>query len=154
VEERPTQVRSRAVLWAAAAAFLVIIVAVAVIAATRSPAEFDAGTPEAVAQSYLQTLLDGDERAAHAHLSEQLQAACTITELREAWVPESVRITLTETALLDDTAEVELIVIEGSTDPFGGGGTHDVTLVLHHESDAWVISEPPWPIEYCEMEDP
>jgi hypothetical protein len=154
VEERPTQVRSRAVLWVAASAFLVIIVMAAVVAVTRSPSAFDAGTPEAAAQSYLQALLDGDERAAHAYLSEELQAACTLTELRNTWMPESVRITLTETTLLDGTAEVDLIVIEGSTDPFGGGGTYDVTLVLDHAGDEWIISEPPWPIEHCEMEEP
>jgi predicted nicotinamide N-methyase len=154
VEERPTQVRSRAVLWVAAWAFLVIIVAVAIVAATRSPSEFEAGTPEAAAQAYLQALLDGDERTAHGHLSEQLQTRCSVTELRHAWRPESLRITLTDTVRFDDTAEVELIVIEGSTDPFGGGGEYDITLVMQHTENAWVISEAPWPIEYCEMEEP
>jgi hypothetical protein len=152
MDRRPTEIGSRAVLWLAAVAILVVIVALAIIAAMRSPADFDAGSPEAAAQSYLQALLDGDERSAHEHLSLRLQEECSITEIRNAWLPESVRVTLTETVVAGDTAEVELIMIEGSSDPFGGGTEYDVTLVLTRAADGWLISEPPWPIEHCRME--
>lgn len=152
MDERPTLTRSRVVLGMAATALLILIVVTALLSATRSLPHFEAGTPEAAAQAYLRALLDGEEGVAHGYLTEEVQAECGVTAFRDIWMPDSVRITLAATTVVGDTAEVDLEVAEGIPGPFGGGGRYDVTLALARSAGGWFISEPPWPLEHCEME--
>jgi hypothetical protein len=127
------------------------VVATVVALIVRDPAEFDPGTPEATAQAYAQAVIDGDETAAMGYLTAELEDECTRSELGSAYVPESVRVGLAATRIEGDTAEVDLTIEEGG----GGLGddyTHEVTLYMVRSGDTWLISEAPWPMEYCAEE--
>ncbi|RPI23979.1 MAG: hypothetical protein EHM57_03275 [Actinobacteria bacterium] len=148
--EQEVGAESRTVLIVGVVAIVVLAVATVVALVVRPPAEFDPGTPEATAQAYAQAVIDGDETAAMEHLTPELQEECTPSELRTAWVPETVRVLLAATTIDGDLAEVDLTIEEG-----GGLGIEyrqEVTLNMEHMGDDWLIAEAPWPMEYCAEE--
>lgn len=114
-------------------------------------AQFDAGTPEAAAQGYLEAVLDGDHRGALEYLTPELQDACR-REAGHMWAPESARITLAGTHLEGSHAEVDVVVTELHTPgPFESGTySYDVTLYLDRTGEEWAISAAPWPLWSCE----
>lgn len=150
METGPPRARSGTVLTVVAAAAVVLAAATIVAIAVRAPSEFDQGTPEAVAQGYVQAVIDGDALEAIDHLSTGLRERCTVGELRSAYVPESLRVRLTGVDVLDDRAEVDLAVEEGTGAGLGDGYGYEVTLFMERADRSWVISEAPWPIEYCD----
>jgi hypothetical protein len=147
-EEDQASPGSRAVLIVAAVAVLALVVATIVAIVFRSPTDIMPGTPEATAQDYANALIEGDEAAAIGLLSADLQEECTIGDLRNAYVPESVRVHLVETVVDGEAAEVEMRVEEGGGG-LGDGYDYRVTLTMERQAGDWVITEPPWPIEYC-----
>ncbi len=113
--------------------------------------EFEAGTPEATVQGYLEAVLDGDQRGALSYLAPDLQAACR-RQIGSVWVPESARVTLKGTYVDDGQAEVDVVVTEyHPPGPFeSGSNAFDVTLYLDRTADGWAISAAPWPLWACE----
>lgn len=144
--------QSRSVLIVAVAAVAVLVVVTVVALAVRSPTEFEPGTPEATAQGYVQAVVDDDATTAIGYLSEALKETCTPSDFRTTYIPESLRVTLSATAIEGETAEVDLNIEEGGGG-LGGSYDYDVTLYMARQDGAWVISEPPWPIEFCGEED-
>ena len=132
---------------------LVLLIAVAaVLSASRGPATFEEGSPEAVVQGYLDAMIKGDESAAHASLSDELGDDCTVRDLRtRSNEVNNARVALRAVSIDGDEAEVEVSITENAGDvPFGGGGyTFEETFVLAREAGTWVIVEEPWPIYFC-----
>ena len=124
---------------------LLVVVTLAVLA-LQEPTTYDASTPEGVAQRYVQAVIDRDEDAAAGYLDDD--QACDEADLRLAYVPESIRIVLRETRIDGDGAEVDLAITQGGG--LGAGFTEEATLVMASTPDGWRISEPPWPMYYCE----
>jgi hypothetical protein len=124
------------------------VVATLVILALRSPTEFDPATPEGVAQRYVRALVDRDTRAAAALLDERL--GCSSADFRHMWVAESMAARLVAAHVDDDSAEVDLVISQGTGEPFGSGWQFPVTLVMERRAGEWLISEVPWPIYVCE----
>lgn len=131
-----------------AAALLAALVAALVVIALQSPTEFDPATPEGVAQRYVRALVDGDTRTAAALLDERL--GCSSSDFRHMWVGESMAARLVAAHVDGDSVEVDLVISEGTADPFGGGWQFPVTLVMERRAGEWLISEIPWPIYACE----
>ena len=130
---------------------LAILVVIAAVLSLRGPASFDSGTPESVVQEYVNAVFDGDSSVAHSQLADDLARGCSERELRTSWVPDEARVVLVGTTTAGDDTRVHIQIIE----PDGGLGmpisdyARDVTFVLTEQEDGWRISEPPWPIEYC-----
>lgn len=112
--------------------------------------QFEAGSPEAAVQGYLEAVLDGDHRAALEYLTPELRDACR-SEVRHAWVPDSARVTLAGTHVEGGRAEVDVVVTElRPPGPFGPEShSVDVTLFLERADERWAISAAPWPVWTC-----
>ena len=124
----------------------------ALVAANRDAPVLEEGSPEAAVQDYVDAMIEGDEAAAHEYLSADLQAECSVGDLREYQAgADNVRVSLRSITIDGSEADVEVTITEDSGgDLFGGGGYRfDETFTLSSVADAWVISERPWPIFFC-----
>lgn len=141
---------SRYLIWGGVG--LGVLILVAAVLSARDPASFDSNSPEAVVQEYVNAVFDHDATRAHALLSDDIAAHCPERDLRAAWIPEEARVVLVDTTTTDDMARIQVQISESDN----GLGlpvaeyTHDVTVVLTQFEEGWRISEPPWPIEYCD----
>ena len=130
----------------------VAVAVAAIVAANRDTPLLDEGTPEAAVQGYVDAMIEGDEAAAHEYLSGDLQAECSLSDLREHREDaDSVRVSLRSVTIDGVEADVEVTITEdGGGDLFGGGGyRYEETFTLSRVGDTWVISERPWPIFFC-----
>lgn len=136
---------------------LLIVVAVAVLAIVatvilsgRPPQQLDPGTPEATVQTFVQAAIDRDFLVAESQLSTTLTADCR-TQLRQAWIEDSVRVTLDDVLVDGDTATVYANVQSGSGGLFDSyRGSSDNAFSLIREDGEWRITQPGWPYLYCE----
>ena len=152
--------RSRVVLISIGVV-VAVLVGVAVVIALQPPPVFDPATPEGTAQGYFQALHDRDDDVVRSYLTDDLSSRCDAPGYLEGFGryderdPASVSIVSTE--IEDDTASVEVrISVTYGEGPFiGGSDTFDETLVMVHQDNRWLISEPAWPWDpySCERED-
>jgi len=157
VRDMLTSNRWLVVLGVAVAAIVVASVAVAVLLGDEEQT-FAEGTPEAVVQTYLRTVRDRDPAAAAALFTEDLRGRCDADELRQPYYSDrgfhaTIRNTYTrrDTRDGDDLRVVDVRISQaGDGGPFGSGAhQHDHVVVLMSVDGSWLISGPPWPIEYC-----
>lgn len=140
--------------WGLAGAAVVALVALAVAAVLLrgGTPRYDPATPEGTAQGYLQAVLDRDHRPTLGYLTPALREGCR-REARDAWAPDSARVTLAGVHVDGDDAEVDVVVTEVSgPSPFEPvQDAFTVTLVMTRHGDGWAISEAPWPLWRCEV---
>lgn len=151
-EDSTSRPAGTTILISAAIGLVVAIAVAAVVAATRDAPVLDEGSPEAVVQAYVDAMIEGDESAAHGYLSVEIQAECSVSDLRDrAERPQDLRVTLRSVTVDGDEAEVEVTVTENAGGGlFGGDGySYDETFILTGSGEAWVISERPWPVYFC-----
>ena len=128
---------------------LAVLVAVAIVLALQPPDQFDAGTPEATVQDYLQAVIDSDQTAAAGLMTPDLVKRCgsDLSQIRRS--PGSFRAVILDTEPLGDDLIVNIEITEGSgSGLFGDSWSFDESLILIQVGDEWLIAEAPWPI-YC-----
>jgi hypothetical protein len=138
-------------VWVLSGVLVTILIVGAVAGALRSPDVLDPDRPEGVVQAYLQAMLDNDHHRAHGLLSEETAERCTVSELRQAWIPESITASLDEVRVRGEEAEVRVrLRTVAGPEPFGDGGFTTVeTFVLIREEGRWRLTEAPWPAFDC-----
>ncbi|GAA2033671.1 hypothetical protein GCM10009819_17200 [Agromyces tropicus] len=128
---------------------LLVVVALVVVFTRGEPEPLDAATPEGVVQRYAAAVIDGDESAAMDLLDPEVVDSCVRLPASSA---EGVRVTLVDTTLRDDTADVDVLVTTTYGDgPFGASeyderGVFDLVLV---DGD-WRIESAPWQLTICD----
>ena len=128
-----------------------LIAVAAVFVAVRDPATFDPDSPEGAVQAYVIAVIDGDDDAAHAVLSDELQTRCDVRDLRNRVADDSSsRITLIESAVDGDEARIEVeVTVTHDDGPFEfSDWSYDERFELRLAAGEWRITAPPWPYYY------
>jgi hypothetical protein len=131
-----------------AALAVLVTVALAVVFTRGDPAPLDAATPAGVVQRYSAAVIDGDETAAAAYLSDAARNRCGAVERSGV---DRLRVTLVSTTERADSADVKvLITVSGGDGPFGSSEyqVQDV-FDLTKTGDAWLIDNAPWQLTVC-----
>jgi len=137
-----------------------VLVIVAVVIALQPPEVLDPATPEGTAQGYFQALHDGDDDLVTSYLTDDLIDRCDaypyLDDFYRYEQREATSVSIVSTEIDDGEARVELtIAVTYGEGPFDAGSdTFDETLVMEHQGDRWLISEPAWPWDRysCERE--
>lgn len=128
---------------------LAVLVAVAIVLALQPPDQFDAGTPEATVQDYLQAVIDSDQTAAAGLMTPDLVKRCGADLVQMQRSPGSFRAVLLDSEPFGEHLIVNIEIIEGSgSGLLGDSWSFDESLILIQTGDEWLIAEAPWPI-YC-----
>lgn len=151
--------RSRMVLIAIGVA-VAVLVGVAIVIALQPPTELDPTTPEGAAQGYFQALHDGDDTLLTSYLTDDLTDRCDallyLEDFRHYEQRDATSVSIISTEIDGNDARVEVtITVTYGEGPFAAGSdTFDETLVMEHQGDRWLISEPAWPWDRysCERE--
>ncbi len=151
-DRETTERVSRLPLLIAAAVVAVSALLILAIQAGRSPASYPEGSPEAALQSFIVAILDQDEDATLAAISEQHRSRCRQEIDDEGigdnrWSDDATRAQLEEMVIADGraTAVVQLRVGDDG-DPFGGSSwDDDRTFELIETADGWLIDRAEWP---------
>lgn len=141
---------TRILVWIGAG-IVALLVLVWVTVAIRNPAEFEPGSPEAIVQIYVQSVLDGDSDTAWALLTPALQRRCDVDDLEDRYRGRSGNVVLVDTDVQDDTARVELeFTASYGDDPFDVSDySYGERFQLRLIDDEWRISAAPWPLYRC-----
>jgi hypothetical protein len=136
-------------LLAILASIAVLVVVALVMVFTRGePAPLDAATPAGVVQRYSAAVIDGDETAAAAYLSDAARNKCSTVEPGGV---DRLRVTLVSTTERAASADVKVLitVLEGGG-PFGSAEyqVEDV-FDLAKTGDNWLIDNAPWQLTVC-----
>lgn len=138
------------VLAAVVGVLVLLAVGAGVLAASRDVPQLDPASPEGVTQAFLQAAFDADEEAAAEHLSAT--SGCDVADVRQAYLPDDVRVVVESTEVDGDRAVVTLVV----TDVYGEGlfGSseyeHTERARLAREDGAWRLTALPWLLPSCD----
>ena len=144
--------KSNKVLAGIGAAIALLII-VAVVLAIRPTEVFDPSTPQGAAQGYFNAVIEDDDEVAATYLVEGLYDSCA----KDKWhyyESENVRITITDTEITNDEAELYVTIeFYYGSGAFGGGGwDQDEVLEMERQGDRWLISELVWPMNEYECD--
>ncbi|MFK5634131.1 MULTISPECIES: hypothetical protein [unclassified Ornithinimicrobium] len=140
--------RANKVLAIAVGALLLLAVVAALVSVRRPAVQFDAGTPEATVQSYVQDILDGDLQGAASLLDPE--GGCTVDDLERGEFQEPARVVVTNSSAQDETARVMVDLVYGEG-PFAGQEyASNETFRLVRADSGWLIAGQPWPAYFCE----
>lgn len=132
--------------WALPGVIAGLVVALLVVALTREPAQFDAGTPEGVVQRYLQAISDGSFETAFDYLDSELYKDCDATDLARHTPVEPFGATLGTSTWNGDSAFVEVTIQFGVTEnPLEPRSASYESFLLTRSDGAWMISGKVWP---------
>lgn len=127
---------------------VLVVAALAVVFSRGEPALLDGSTPQGVVQRYSAAVLDGDESAAMAFLTETARTQCVDFERAST---ENLRVTLVSTTERTSSADVRvLIVVSNGGGPFGNSEyeTEDVFDLVKMDGK-WLIDSSPWQLRVC-----
>ena len=124
-----------------------IMALIAVLAVKETTPQLDANTPEGTVQQYLKSVTERDFDAAITYLASDTK--CKIEDFDQAYIQDSVRISLSDTSITSDSASVKVSIEKSSGDPFGGSYAESQTFRLTKSASAWKISGIPWPTYQC-----
>lgn len=134
--------------------FVVVALIVAITLAGSNVRSYEPGTPEAVAQAYIQALFDEDTDEAYEYLSADVQEKCEPRDLDLWWVRDAESASFDEVRIDGDRAEIELRLL--STDlelgvfPFENYDySRETELELDRVDGEWVITDATWPLTGC-----
>jgi hypothetical protein len=129
------------VLVAAAAALVLAITS------NQQSAKFEPGSPEAVVQSFLVAMFDGDTDQAIQFLAAS--SPCNVNHLDRAWVQRNANIDLVRVDISGNTARVEVNVEFGNSDLFNSTYVESHNYRLEKADENWLITGIPWPVYDC-----
>lgn len=143
--------RSKRLLWVLGGLVAVVLVAGAVAGALRGPARLDPDSPEGAVQGYLEAVLDEDYELAAGYFSQDLARECSASDFRDAFVDESLTVTLDDVRLGDGRADVRVRFRAMAGDaPLGAPDySYEENFTVVDEGGAWRLHEEPWPIHFC-----
>lgn len=124
------------------------VAALAVVFSRGEPALLDESTPQGVVQRYSAAVIDGDEAAAQAYLTETARTQCVDFERSST---ENLRVTLVSTTERATSADVRvLMVVSNGSGPFGNSEyeTEDVFDLVKTDGK-WLIDSAPWQLRVC-----
>lgn len=131
-----------------------LLVIVAVVLATRPPAQLDPSTPEGAVQGFYRAIVDGDGERALDHLTPSNRDSCDPSGVRQM---PALRATVVVDSVVSDDRDARVDV--DITEHFGGGPfdlssyTFEDRLVLEHDGEEWLLVGVPWPLDrYCRPE--
>jgi hypothetical protein len=127
---------------------VLVIGALAVVFSRGEPALLDESTPQGVVQRYATAVIDGDESAAAAYLTEAARSQCVGFERPSR---DNLRVTLVSTTERPASADVRvLIVVSTGGGPFGNSEyeTEDV-FDLAKTNGKWLVDSAPWQLRVC-----
>lgn len=136
-----------------ATALLLALVFVVSACATEEPTP---ATPNGAVIIYMRSIESGDTDAAYARLAQAVQSECSrdaFTERALAAQSElrSSRVTIRE---VRESGESAVVVTNVDRDRggsiFPGGSGFEGTYSLRSEDGEWHLTEPGWPIYFCE----
>jgi hypothetical protein len=124
-----------------------IVALITVLAVNEDTPQLDATTPEGTVQQYLQSVTARDFDTAITYLSEDTK--CKITDFDQAYIQDSIRISLSDASVTGDSASVKVNIENSSGDPFGGSYTESQAFRLVKSDSGWKIAGIPWPTYQC-----
>ena len=124
-----------------------IVAFIAVLAVKETTPQLDSNTPEGTVQQYLQSVTARDFDSAITYLASDTK--CKIEDFDQAYIQDSVRISLSDTSITSDSASVKVSIENSSGDPFGGSYAEAQTFRLTKSDTGWKISGIPWPTYQC-----
>jgi hypothetical protein len=131
---------------------VVLAIIIALALSERGIEHFEAGSPEATAQAYIQALFDDDFDEAYGYLSDDLQAGCRRADLSAPGLEDTA--TFEEVRRDGDHAEIELRL--GEADFFPGDFPFDnydwsrrTELELDRIDGVWRVTFAAWPVFRC-----
>lgn len=124
-----------------------IVALIAVLAVQDTTQQLDATTPEGTVQQYLQAVTTRDFDTALTYLAADTK--CKIEDFDQAYIQDSIRISLSDSSITGDSASVKVNVENSSGDPFGGSYKESQAFRLTKSSGGWKIAGIPWPTYQC-----
>lgn len=124
------------------------VAALAVVFSRGEPALLDESTPQGVVQRYSAAVIDGDESAATAYLTETARTQCVDFERAST---DNLRVTLVSTTERASSADVRvLIVVSNGGGPFGNSDYEmEDVFDLVKTDGKWLIDSAPWQLRVC-----
>jgi uncharacterized protein YsxB (DUF464 family) len=124
-----------------------IVALIAVLAVKETTPQLDVSTPEGTVQQYLQSVTERDFDSAITYLA--IGTKCKLEDFDQAYIQDSIRISLSDTSVTGDSASVKVSIENSSGDPFGGSYTESQSFRLARSDSGWKISGIPWPTYQC-----
>jgi hypothetical protein len=130
--------------------FLTIALAAvaAFLTSTQETKEYSSTSPEGIVQMYLRAVIDGKNEEAVRYFSQS--STCDATDIDRSWMPENVRVNLTDSRVESDKAYIDVAVDISSGGPFDDYYTEKHTFRLSRENGSWKILGIPWPLYSCD----
>ena len=127
---------------------LVLAAVAAFLTSSRETQDYALNTPEGVVQSFLNDVIDGKNEDAAAYFSNT--STCDAVDIDRSWVPDTVRVNLTNTQIEGDRAYIDVAVDMNQDQLFGDMYTEKHSFRLAREGGAWKILGIPWPLYSCD----
>jgi len=124
-----------------------IVALIVVLAVNEDTPQLDATTPEGTVQQYLQSVTARDFDTAITYLSEDTK--CKITDFDQAYIQDSIRISLSDESVTGDSATVKVNIDNSNGGPFSGSYTESQSFRLTKSDTGWKIAGIPWPTYQC-----
>lgn len=123
-----------------------LIGALLFVASRSENGNFEAGSPEATVQAYLQAMVDRDNDQALSYFEPTTK--CDSSDLDRQYISPDLTVDLIESSTTGDRAQVK-IRIRYSNDDLFGGWSEDHTIALTKLEDQWRLAGTPWPLYEC-----
>lgn len=127
---------------------LVLAAVAAFLTSSRETKDYALNTPEGVVQSFLNDVIDGKNEDAARYFS--VTSTCDATDIDRSWVPDTVRVNLTNTQIEGDRAYIDVAVDMNQDQLFGDMYTEKHSFRLAREGSNWKILGIPWPLYSCD----
>ncbi len=127
---------------------LVLAAVAAFLTSSRETKDYALNTPEGVVQSFLNDVIDGKNEDAARYFS--VTSTCDATDIDRSWIPDTVRVNLTNTQIEGDRAYIDVAVDMNQDQLFGDMYTEKHSFRLAREGSNWKILGIPWPLYSCD----
>ena len=127
---------------------LVLAAVAAFLTSSRETKDYALNTPEGVVQSFLKDVIDGKNEDAARYFS--VTSTCDATDIDRSWIPDTVRVNLTNTQIEGDRAYIDVAVDMNQDQLFGDMYTEKHSFRLAREGSYWKILGIPWPLYSCD----
>ena len=120
----------------------------AILTSSKATKNYAPNTPEGVVQLFLKDVIEGKNEDAARYFS--MTTTCDATDIDRSWIPDTVRVNLTNTQIEGDRAYIDVAVDMNQGQLFGDMYTEKHNFRLVRESGAWKILGIPWPLYSCD----
>lgn len=127
---------------------LALAAVAAFLTSSREVKELTPSSPEGVVQLFLKAVIDGKNEDAANYFSST--STCDASDIDRSWMPETVRVNLSDKEIVGDKAFIEISVDISSGGPFDDYYVETHNYRLAQENGVWRILGIPWPLYSCE----